>query len=163
MAPDAPAILLALEQSAIASAIRQSPWIYPVANILHVTAVVLLAGSVAVLDLALLGAFKGARAGAVAVPARRAAVGALLFAALTGAVLFAAEASHVALNPVFQAKLAVIALAGLNALVLGRMASATLQDWPVGRPLPRRLQIAALASLVLWVLVATLGRAIAYW
>jgi hypothetical protein len=163
MAPGAPEILLALEQSALAAAIRQSPWVYPAANILHVTAVVVFAGAVAVMDLALLGAFRGAAPGAIAVPVRQAAMAALGLVAATGFVLFAAEASHVALNPVFQAKFAVIALAGLNALLLGRMAEATLRDWPREQPLPARVVVAAMASLVLWVTVAALGRAIAYW
>ena len=47
MALEAPAILVALEQSALGTAIRQSVWIYPAANTVHILGLTLLAASVA--------------------------------------------------------------------------------------------------------------------
>ena len=74
MALEAPAILVALEQSALGTAIRQSVWIYPAANTVHILGLTLLAASVAVMDLRLLGAFKETVPAAVIVPARRLAM-----------------------------------------------------------------------------------------
>ena len=102
MLHEAPQLLIALEQSGLAAAIRQSAWAYPTANVGHILALTLFAGSVAAMDARLLGAFAAAPPGTIVRPARRAAMLGLLLMAMTGSVLFTAEASHVAMNPVFQ-------------------------------------------------------------
>jgi len=160
MALEAPAILVALEQSALGMAIRQSVWIYPAANTAHILGLTVLAASVAVMDLRLLGAFRETVPAAVIVPARRLAMLALTIMVLTGLVLFTAEATHVAMNPVFQ--MGLIALAILNALIVQRTLPAALIKTPAMTPLPMRFRIAAAVSLVLWFCVAAAGRLIAY-
>jgi hypothetical protein len=95
-------------------------------------------------------------------PARWAAMLGLLLMAITGSVLFTAEASHVAMNPVFQIKAALIALGVLNALLVGRALDAVLDDAPAFVPLPARIRLSALISLVIWISVAACGRLIAY-
>jgi len=162
MALEAPAILVALEQSALGMAIRQSVWIYPAANTAHILGLTVLAASVAVMDLRLLGAFRETVPAAVIVPARRLAMLALTIMVLTGLVLFTAEATHVAMNPVFQIKMGLIALAILNALIVQRTLPAVLIKTPAMTPLPMRFRIAAAVSLVLWFCVAAAGRLIAY-
>jgi len=162
MLPEAPAILIALEQSALGAAIRQSVWIYPAANVGHILALTLLAASVAVMDLRLLGAFRETVPAAVIVPARRLAMLALTLMLLTGLTLFTAEASHVAMNPVFQIKMGLIALAVLNALVVQRTLPVVLTKTPAMTPLPTRFRVAAVISLALWFCVAAAGRLIAY-
>ena len=107
-----------LEASGIAQAIRQSVWLYPMANVLHVVAVVSFTGAVVVMDFALLGWLGDSNL----VLARRAAsVVIVMFAlvAVTGLMLFIAEASHVAMNRVFQLKLVFIA-AGADQCVAPR-------------------------------------------
>jgi len=162
MSPEAPAILVALEQSGLGMAIRQSVWIYPAANVTHILALTMLAASVAVMDLRLLGAFRETVPAAVIVPARRIAVLALSLMVLTGLLLFTAEASHVIMNPVFQVKMGLIALAVLNALVVQRMLPAALMKTPAMTPLPPRFRVAAVISLALWFCIAAAGRLIAY-
>jgi hypothetical protein len=54
MTDAAPAIFVALEQSGFAAAIRQSPWLYPAANVGHIVFLVLFAGAIAVMDVRLL-------------------------------------------------------------------------------------------------------------
>jgi hypothetical protein len=124
MLHEAPQVLIALEQSDLAAAIRQSVWAYPAANVGHIVALTLFAGSVAIMDARLLGAFAAAppadvvrrRAGGDAGPAAHGG---------NGPVLFTAEASHVA-SAVFQVKAALIALGLLNALFAGRALDAVL-------------------------------------
>src|ERR1700754_2612953 len=115
MLHDAPQFLQALEQSAFASAVRESTWAYLTANVAHILALTFFASAVAIMDLRLLGAFNSASPASVIVPARRAAVLGFLAMLASGSVLFIAEASHVALNPVFQAKALLITLALVNA------------------------------------------------
>jgi hypothetical protein len=162
MLHEAPQVLVALEQSGLAATIRQSIWAYPAANVGHIVALTVFAGSVAIMDARLLGAFAAAPPADVVRPARRAAMLGLLLMAITGSVLFTAEASHVAMNPVFQIKAALIALGLLNALFAGRALDAVLADTPAHVPLPARVRLAALLSLAIWISVAACGRLIAY-
>jgi hypothetical protein len=162
MLHEAPQVLIALEQSGLAAAIRQSVWAYPAANVGHIVALTLFAGSVAIMDVRLLGAFAAAPPADVVRPGRRAAMLGLLLMAVTGSVLFTAEASHVAMNPVFQIKAALIALGLLNALFAGRALDAVLADTPARVPLPARVRLSALLSLMIWISVAACGRLIAY-
>jgi hypothetical protein len=162
MLHEAPQVLIALEQSGLAAAIRQSVWAYPAANVGHIVALTLFAGSVAIMDARLLGAFAAAPPADVVRPARRAAMLGLLLMAVTGSVLFTAEASHVAMNPVFQIKAALIALGLLNALFAGRALDAVLADTPAHMLLPTRVRLSALLSLMIWISVAACGRLIAY-
>lgn len=158
----APAILVALEESGLAQAIRQSIWVYPIANILHVVALTIFAGAIAVMDLRILGAFPATAPASVIPPAQRAAVLALLMQVLTGLVLFTAEASHVALNTVFQVKAALIVLALGNALLIQRPLAAALAKSPPLVALPFPVRASAAVSLLTWIAVAGCGRAIAY-
>jgi hypothetical protein len=162
MLEEAPQFLIALEQSGLGAAIRQSPWAYPVANVGHIVGLTLFAGSVAIMDARLLGAFAAAPPATVVRPARRMAVAGLLAMAATGSMLFTAEASHVALNKVFQIKAALIAAGILNALLIARATGAALEATPAFAPLPARVRLAAALSLLIWVSVAACGRLIAY-
>ena len=162
MLAEAPQVLIALEQSTLGAAIRQSTWAYPAANVGHILALTLFAGGVAAMDARLLGAFAATPPAAIVRPARRLAMLGLLLMALTGSVLFTAEASHVAMNPVFQIKAALIALGVLNALLVARPLDAVLDQAAAFEPLPARIRLAALASLLIWTSVAACGRLIAY-
>ena len=137
-------------------------WLYPAANVLHVVALAGFAAAVAIMDLAILGAFRGCAAAGVVIPARRTAIGALTCLALTGFVLFTAEASHVALNPVFQLKAALITAGLVNAALVTQPLARALTDTAAGARLPRRVRSAAWVSLAIWPAVAACGRLIAY-
>jgi hypothetical protein len=162
MLAEAPQVLIALEQSALGAAIRQSTWAYPTANVGHILALTLFAGGVAAMDARLLGAFAASPPASIVRPARRMAMLGLLLMALTGSVLFTAEASHVAMNRVFQIKAGLIGLGVLNALLVARPLDAVLDQAPAFEPLPARVRLAALASLLIWTSVAACGRLIAY-
>lgn len=162
MSPEAPAILVALEHSWLGAGIRQSIWIYPAANVAHIVSLTVLAAAVAIMDLRLLGAFRETLPSSVVGPARRFAAFALGAMVLTGLVLFTAEASHVAMNPVFQIKLSLIALGLLNALIINRPLGAVLRKTPALTALPLRFRISAALSLAIWLAVAAAGRFIAY-
>ena len=68
------AFLIALEQSGLGAAIRQSAWAYPAANVGHIVALTLFAASVAIMDLRMLGAFAATPPASVVRPARRVAM-----------------------------------------------------------------------------------------
>jgi predicted membrane channel-forming protein YqfA (hemolysin III family) len=162
MDASAPAVLVALEQSALGAFIRQSSVLYPLANVGHIVGLVLYTAAVAVLDLRLLGAFAATRPADIVPQARRGAMAAFAVMALSGLVLFTAEASHLALNPVFQLKAALIAAALLNAVVMGTIAEREAEVMSAHVPFHGHVRLAAAASLLMWLTVAACGRLIAY-
>lgn len=162
MEGSAPAVFQALETSGAGAAIRGSVWVYPVANVGHVLAVVVFAAAVAVMDVRLLGAFAAAPPGDVVRAARRVALGAFAFVVLSGAVLFTAEATHLILNPVFQTKLILIALGLINVLAFELVSRRRLAGFPPHMPLPLAARAAGFLSLALWLAAVACGRSIAY-
>jgi hypothetical protein len=162
MTHEAPAIFVALEQSGFATAIRQSPWLYPAANVGHIVSLVFFVGAVAVMDVRLLGGLAMTAPGPLLSRARGFAVAALVGMAVTGFVLFSAEASHLAVNPVFQLKAALVGAGLVNVALYEFMARREVEKLPPGAIMPARARIAGLLSLVIWVAVAACGRGIAY-
>jgi hypothetical protein len=162
MEHEAPALFVALEQSAFGAAIRQSFWLYPLANIGHIVALVCFAGALAVMDLRLIGAFAGTAPAPLIARARTVVIAALCAQAATGFLLFSAEASHVVLNPVFQLKMAFVAAGLLNVAIFELAAKRKVFALPIGAPMPTSARVAGILSLAIWLSVAALGRTIAY-
>ncbi len=158
----APQLLIDLEASGLGMAIRLSVWAYPAANVAHVVGVVLFAGAIAVMDLTLLGVVSSSDRTRLIAGARRWAIVFFACVLVAGAVLFIAEASHVALNRVFQVKMALIAFGLANAVWFGGRGVVAATRLPLDAPLPRLARAAALVSLLIWITVAALGRFIAY-
>jgi hypothetical protein len=162
MEHDAPAIFVALEQSGFAAAIRQSRWLYPIANVGHILSLVAFAGAVAVTDLRLLGAFAATAPGRLLARARLAAIAAFCGLAVTGSMLFSAEASHLVLNPVLRLKFLLLGAGLLNVLIYEIGARRSVATLPPGEPLPTAARASAVLSLFIWIAVAACGRSIAY-
>ncbi len=158
----APGFLIALETSEIGTMIRQSVWIYPTANVAHVVAIALFAGAIGVMDVRMMGGMTGSDPARVVRGARRAVIVALVAVLLSGAVLFIAEASHVALNPVFQIKMALIAFGLLHAVFAGGRAARALDGLGPQAPMPGFARFAGALSMLTWLSVVGLGRYIAY-
>jgi len=143
----------ALEATALAQFLKMSRWVYPLVNAAHILGIALLIGAVVPMDLRLLGlAKRPALADTIALLRPVAAAG-LALAVTCGALLFLTGATDYASNPWFRAKLALVALALLNAALHPRLATAPA----------RRQRIAAFASLALWPAALICGRMIAYW
>ena len=152
----------AIEASALGAAMRQSLWLYPIVEIVHLVGLALLFGSIAVLDLRLLGLSRS-------VPVRRLAAhvlpwtaGSFLLIVPSGLAMFAAHASDLIANPVFAIKMGLILAAGTNAALFHAGAFRGAADWDIGRRPPVAARIAALLSLALWASVIACGRLLAY-
>jgi hypothetical protein len=150
--------LAAIEASAFAQAMRRSVWLYPIANVLHVLGVMSFFAAVAAMDVKAARGSSTAEVRAFVIRIRPLAITLLVMQTMTGIMLFLPEASHIAHNAAFQAKLATILLALLNVLALE---AALGQTSPVAAP-PAAVRLSAIASLALWLAVAALGRLIAY-
>ncbi|MFK8250814.1 DUF6644 family protein [Ancylobacter terrae] len=152
---------LALQQSALGAFVRDSLWIYPAANLVHLLGLTLLIGPIIVLDLRLLGVGRGivsaAAASRLLTPFALAGIVLLL---PSGVLLFAADAASLASSPLFQIKLALVGLALFNALAFRRAWNGRLADWDRDPPLAGRWQ--AGCSIGLWLAAGFCGRMIAY-
>ena len=148
-------LLAALERAAPVEALRASAWAYPLVEVAHLLGVALLVGPIVALDLRLLGRGADLPATVLAAHLLPLAWAGFALAGLTGLALFAVSAVSYAANPVFLAKMAVIAGAGVNALALRRRGGVAASRGGA--------RAAAAASLLLWTLAVGLGRAIAYW
>jgi hypothetical protein len=155
------ALLTWVEGLKLAFLIRTGAWPFAIANTLHVVGIAVLFGGIAVLDLRLLGA--AARAIDITPLARLVlpvAASGFVLAAVTGVVMFISNAREYWAHPLFAWKLALIAAAGANALLL-HMTSWRRRDlW--GGLVPLSARAAGIASLGLWLGVIACGRLIAY-
>jgi hypothetical protein len=148
-------VFAAVQQSGYGALVRQSVFLYPLANVIHVLAVLVFFASVAMMDMRLLGVIKGMPVEAVIARLRPVAIAALVVVVLTGITLFVPEAVAIARNPAFQLKLAAIGLGLANVLINTR----TLRRAGEGAALVRAT---AGVSLAVWLTVAACGRLIAY-
>jgi hypothetical protein len=162
MTDAAPAIFVAIEGSAIAAAVRQSPYAYMAANVAHILSLMVFFGAVAVMDLRLAGAFSATWPGSILRKARLVAILAFLGLVASGSVLFVAEASHIVLNPIFQLKVALIGLALVNIAWFEYFVAPKVNDLQPLAPLPAGARFAGVASIAIWLVVAACGRLIAY-
>jgi hypothetical protein len=157
-----PAWLVWLESTGFAAAMRQWLWLYPIVEIVHITGIALLLGSIAMFDLRLLGLSR-------ALPVERLArhllpwsLGGFAIVAGSGAMMFTAHATEFWSNPAFAVKMTLIALAGLNALWFHLSTYRGVAAWNVDRAAPAPAKVAAALSLTLWIGVLSCGRLLAY-
>jgi hypothetical protein len=160
--PVGPALLVWLETTALAAAMREWLWLYPAVEVVHILGFVLLVGAAAMFDLRLLGVARGLDLNALARFLLPWSWTGLALGVPSGLLLFSAHATEMMDNPAFQLKLALIAAAGLNVLWFHRGVLRTGGAWTHGGVTPRRARIAAATSLLLWVGVITCGRLLAY-
>jgi uncharacterized membrane protein len=155
--------LQALQDSAVATAIREGESLFPWIESVHVLAVTLVIGSIAIVDLRLIGLASRDRSvlqmTTLALPVTWCA---FVIAAISGALMFSSNALAYAHNPFLQAKLLLILGAGLNMAIyhlhLGRSAHA----WLSPALTPRRARVAGAISLALWIAVVACGRLIGF-
>ena len=152
-----------LNDTQLATAIRESDVVFPVIETVHVLGIALLAGTVAIVDLRLLGLIlKKERFSQVA--------GQILpltwlgFAAMfgSGALLFLAEAAKSYYNPAFRFKMLLLIIAGLNPLIFHSTVYRHVSLWDESPVAPWRARLTGYLSLTLWSGIIVAGRAIAY-
>ncbi len=155
-------VLAWIEASAIAAIMRSSLWMYPVVEIVHILGFILLVGSIAMLDLRLLGWGR-------ALPVRELcrmlvpwSLAGMVLVVPAGLMMFSARPGDFIDNPVFQAKLLLIVAAGINAAAFHVGVYRSAAHWDAHVPAPVTARLHAIASLVLWVATVSCGRLLAY-
>ncbi len=148
------------ETTALGLAIRDSLWLFPVIESVHLLALGLLGGAVLVLDLRMLNL--GLRRQSTIQIARQAQpwlIGSLTTMLLTGVLLFASESIKCYYSPPFWYKMSFLATAILFTFTVRRKAAAAdaLRVGPIWG------KLVALISLGLWFGVGFSGRWIAFY
>ena len=150
-----------LDATNLAVSIRQSPWLFPAIEIVHIVGFIFLVGSAFLFDLRLLGVARKLSVKDVAnyvLPWSRRS---LLLVVPTGLLLFISQAKALGTNGVFGLKLILILFALTNAGVFHRFTFPSASNWSTSET-PPAAKAAAIISLVLWMSVITCGRLIAY-
>jgi hypothetical protein len=147
-------LLVAIEASGLATHLRGSRWTYPLVNAGHVLGLALLVGAIAPLDLRLIGLWRSEPVSRLAAVLRPVAAFGGGLAILTGAMLFSVQATDYATLALFRVKLALVALALLNAALHAGPRLAALP--------PARQRAVGAASLALWIAALVAGRMLGY-
>ena len=156
-------LFAALETTALARALRDSVWAYPLVNAGHILGVALLVGAIVPLDLKLLGFWPAWPLGPLWHVLTRAAGAGLVLAATCGVLLFIARAGEYAASDLFLCKMVAVACGIANAAALRGFAPADFSsarhgtDRSVGR-----IRVAAAISMLAWLTALTLGRLVGY-
>jgi hypothetical protein len=152
-----------LAASWVGTAIRESDNLFSVIETAHVLGIVVTAGLIAIVDLRLLGILlSGSPASDLIRPLVKLTWCGFTWMLASGFLLFWSEADRLYANPVFRAKLFLLAILGLNQLVFHRTAYRRIAEWDLNPIAPRTARLTAGLSLVGWLAVIALGRAIAY-
>lgn len=139
---------------------RSANWAYPAANTLHLLGLVMLVGSIGVVDLRLAGAWRNIPAAPLSRALTPVAIAGLIMLVATGLVLFAADGKALAGSSTLHRKLVLVALALANAVVFRAIWQKRVE---AGEDLPLLTgRVLAVASLLLWLAAGTMGRLIAY-
>jgi hypothetical protein len=149
-----------LEQSSLAIAIRQSAWLYPFLEIIHITGIVLLVGAAFLFDLRLLGSSKHLPINGLSNHLLPWSLRGLFLVIPSGILLFTTNATVLGYDPVFRTKLILLVTAALNALVFHKVVSRSVHDDKTSPPAVTKWM--AVFSIVLWVAIITCGRLLAY-
>jgi hypothetical protein len=146
----------------LATALRESDDVFPLIETIHVLAICLIAGTIVTVDLRLLGLIMGKQ------PVTRVALALLPFTwygfglmVVTGVPLFVAESLQLYSNPAFRLKLALLSMAGCNALLFHRTVYRSVDAWDERTTTPPGVKAFAAVSILLWSGVVVAGRLIA--
>lgn len=145
------------------TAMRESALVYPIVLTGHLTGMALFGGMIAVTDLRLLGWTMRTTPVADVVEQLRfwKRIGFVMVVGC-GALLLGCKAEMYYYNPFYWAKMALLLLVGVHALVFrGVYGNPTAIDG--ASKVPGKAKIAAFLSLLIWIGLVTAGRSIAYW
>jgi hypothetical protein len=141
-----------LQQTPISISIRESTWVFPILDAVHCVGIILVAGTIVIVDLRLLG-FGLRRESVSSVVAQVVpwTLSGFAFMFVTGALLAWAEPVKLYQSVFFRWKLLFLAVAGLNALL-----------FHYTRLTPARGRLIGAVSILCWISVIAAGRAIGY-
>jgi uncharacterized membrane protein len=152
-----------LQASSLAVFIHKTAWAFTTVEVVHVVAISLVIGTIAIVDLRLLGLASTKRPftelSRQVLPITWVA---FVVAVMAGSLLFISRATEYFVNPVFWIKMALIVLAGINMMIFEFITVRGVQQWNLDPTPPPPARLAGGISIACWVLVVVFGRWIAF-
>jgi len=154
-----PDLIALLELSWVAQAISGGAWLFPILETLHVLSLSLVFGSIAMVDIRLLGwSFRDRHVAALERELLPWTWYAFAVAALSGSLLFSSAATRYLFMTPFIIKFCFLMAAGLNMLLFNLGVNRNVKYWGDRAEPPAAAKAAGGLSLVFWVGVVACGR-----
>jgi hypothetical protein len=152
-----------LQATPLAVVVRENGYVFPWVECAHVVALSFVVGSIAIVDLRLLGVASLNRPVTAlmkqVLPMTWTAFG---FALLTGGTLFTSGAVAYWDDAPFRMKFVAMALAGANMLVFHFVTARNIGEWSASARTPWGAKVAGALSMLIWVCVVAFGRWIGF-
>lgn len=151
-----------LQNTSLAQAISQSAILFPLIESLHVLSITLMMGTIALVDLRLIGLINIKRpVSKVLRETLPLTVGAFVVSVITGVLMFITHAVQYMGNGPFVAKMVLMVVAGANILIFHGVIQRSLEQWDLGKPVNSAVT-AGCVSLILWIAILACGRWIGF-
>lgn len=149
-----------LDQTSFGHEMRESLYLFPIVETLHVFGIVSLVSSAALLDLRLFGVgpMRDEPVAKLAKWILPWVILGFIVQVTTGLLMFSAEATRSAINSFFWYKMFLILGVGINALVFHTTVYKQVGTWNNAQVAPVGARIYGMFSIVLWMGIITLGR-----
>jgi hypothetical protein len=151
--------LALLEASTVATTIRNSLYLFPFLEAAHVIGLAMVFGTIAIIDLRLLGVASRRRPfSRIASDTLKWTWAAFALTAITGLLMFVTNAGVYYHNFSFRVKMALLVAAGINTAIFQFTALRSIQRWDKEAAAPLAGKTVAAVSLALWIGVIFFGR-----
>jgi len=156
-------ILQAVHDSRLSTFIRETGVAFPALESVHVIAITLVLGIIAIVDLRLIGcASHRCSAHRLMQELLPFTWVAFIASVATGMLMFASNATTYAENSLFWWKMTILVFAGINMAIFHLGIYRRIGEWDELLPPPRAARAAGLSSMGLWIVVIVLGRWIGF-
>ena len=157
------AFLETLQSLSWAVFIHKKAWAFTTVQVVHFFTVSVVLGTIAIVDLRLLG-FAAVKRPFAELSRQLLPFTWTAFAltVITGSLMFISQATAYFANPVFWFKMSVIVLAGINMMIFEFVTVRDVEKWNLDPTPPPRARLAGGISIACWVLVVVFGRLIGF-
>jgi len=160
---DLPALMQDLQFSSFGTYIATNQFAFPLIECVHVIALAMVFGTIAIVDLRLLGVPSTRRPFTeIAAESLKWTWIAFALAAITGFMLFVSNATAYYENIPFRLKMLLLVIAGLNMLIFEVLIVRSVHSWNRDLPVPIAGKVAGTLSLLCWTGVIVFGRWIGF-
>jgi hypothetical protein len=150
-----------LEKTSWSVSIRQSTWLYPALEIVHILGIVMVVGAAFMFDLRLLGYGRDLEVSGLSKHLLPWSQRGLILVIPSGILLFLTNAQSLGTDPVFWLKLILLVAAAVNVLIFHKFIFTKERGNRSGN-LPFPAKISALVSITVWIAIIACGRLLAY-
>ena len=156
-------LLEGLQSTPVGTAIRESGWMFPIIECVHVLAITFVVGTIAMVDLRLLGfTSRGRAVTRLTTEILPWTWGGFVVAVITGSLLFSSAALKYFNNTPFRLKMVLLLLAGTNMVIFHVVTERSIHHWDEHPSPPMVAKVTGALSLLFWCGVIAAGRWIGF-